>query len=307
MLLDTVSTEIFVRSLARTSNLSVVFFEEEDGQPYTDPVRRTVHVARPRWHWPELQYNQWLGAVCHELGHHRGGNGDLMQYFVDRKVNTKSLYGTVVNILLDWINDAQWIKYPGAHLAVQAVQVHCAERGINFAVEPPKDKRARILTQVFSWIYNRRAETYQRGLMPIATKWEIIVPHSYSAYNSDLADLLLHPSGESVSSLARKIIDEDSDEDETEGDGDEGNRGEGESDGDGGDGQGNPSDEEGSGDSDAEGAWISYRDLLMKNQDDHTHHGKPHKVLVKYDHDPEDSYVPFGDKYKEIDLGSIVR
>jgi len=79
MLLDTVSTEIFVRSLAKASNLSVVFFEEEDGQPYTDTVRRTVHVARPRWQWPELQYNQWLGAVCHELGHHRGGNGDLMQ------------------------------------------------------------------------------------------------------------------------------------------------------------------------------------------------------------------------------------
>lgn len=306
MLLDTVSTEIFVRSLARTSNLSVVFFEDEEGQPYTDPIKRTVHVARPRWHWPELLYNQWLGAVCHELGHHRGHNGGLMQYFVERRINTKSLYGTVVNILLDWINDAQWTKYPGAHLAVQAVQVHCAERGINFATEPPKDKRARILTQVFSWIYNRRAETYQRGLMPIATKWEIIVPHGYSAYNSELAELLLHPSGESVSSLARKIIDEDSDEDETEGDGGEGNPGEGDSDGDGSDGSGDAGDEEGSGDSDAEGAWISYRDLLMKNQDDHTHHGKPHKVLVKYDHDPEDSYVPFGDKYKEIDLGSIV-
>lgn len=295
MLLDTVSTEIFVRSLAHASNLSVEFFADEDGQPFTDPVKKVIYVARPQWHWPELKYNQWLGAVCHELGHHRGINSSLMDYFVDRRVNTKSLYGTVVNILLDWINDAQWVKYPGAHLAVQAVQVYCAERGINFAVEPPKDKRARILTQVFSWIYNRRAETYQRGLMPIATKWEIIVPHGYSVYNSELQDLLLHPSGESVSSLARKLIDEESDDEEEEESSD--------------DGEGDASDEASPDDDGEEGmggeGWVSYRDLLMKDQDDHTHHGKPNRVTVKYDHDPNDSYEPFGNNYREIDLGDI--
>lgn len=304
MLLDTVSTEIFVRSLVKASNLSVVFFPDEDGQPFTDPVKKTIHVAAPRWYWPEHKYNQWLGAVCHELGHHRGGNGNLMQYFVDRKVNTKSLYGTVVNILLDWINDAQWIKYPGAHLAVQAVQVYCAERGITYAAHPAEDERSKVLTKVFSWIYGRRAETYQRGLMPIATKWEAIVPHGYGVFNSDLADLLLHPSGESVESLARKIISAETDEEENDqGDGDgEGGKGDGD-----GESEAGSGDEAGDGESEGDGddGWISYRDLLMNNQDDHTHHGKPNRVSVHYDHDPADSYQPFGNNYQEIDLGIL--
>lgn len=298
MLLDTVSTEIFIRSLARSSNLSVVFFEQEDGQPFTDPVRATVHVARPRWHWAKDQYNRWLGAVCHELGHHRGNNGALMQYFVERKINTKSLYGTVVNILLDWINDAQWARYPGAHLAVQSIQEYCAQRSIEHVInDPPTEERSKLLIRVFSWIYGRRAATYQRGLMSAATRWEEIVPHEYSALNSELLELLSDTVGDRVDALARKIVDSDPETDEEEEE--EGHQ---------------PGDEEEPGEEGEEGeekqgsgGWISYRDVLMQDQDDHTDMGKPSRCTVKYDHDPSDSYVPFGDRYREIDLSEVVR
>lgn len=301
-IMDERATEIFVRTLSKTCGLRMQYGEDEDCQPYTDPINKVIHVARPRWHWCEEQYQCWLGAVCHELGHHREVNGEIMQYFTDKRVNTKSMYGTVVNLLMDWVNDAQWIKYPGAHMAVQAIQLRCATRSIaGVRSHPPTSDRDKMLCALFSWIYNRRAVTYQPGLMAVASEWADTVPHEYDIHNSELKDLLKNPTGPKVEELAKKICppdEQDQEEQEQEGEGDPSEGGEGES----GEQEGEGKDGEDEGEDKGNVGEISYRDLLIS----HDHSEIRRRVNIKYDHDWSDSYIPFN-KYKEIDLSVEVR
>lgn len=304
-IMDTGGTEIFVRTLSKAEGLRVIFSEEEDAQPYTDPINKIIHVAKPRWYWKEEQYNCWLGAVCHELGHHRGKNADIMKYFTDKKINTKSIYGKIVNLLMDWVDDFQWRGYPGAHNAVQAVQVRCASRAIPMLMDrPPTTEEDVLLCKVFSWIYSRRAETYQRELMPAAMEWTRLVPHDLHAYNSDLIELLAIQDGPSIEELAKKIVPESmQDEEQEEQEGDDG-EGEG--------GDGKQSEEEGDSDSkECEGKpaetsenTVSYKDILMSH--DHSNMGKPAKTTIVYDHVWARTYVPFG-TYKEINLEEVCK
>lgn len=305
-IMDTRGAEIFVRSMAGSEGLRVRFEEDEDAQPYTDPIANLIVVAMPRWYWTEHKFQCWLGAICHELGHHRGVNGELMQYFVDKRLNTRSIYGKVINILMDWVNDAQWVGYAGAHNAVEAIQKHCASKGLAMLrTNPPETEEDKLICNVFSWIYNRRALTYQKGLLASAVGWLEIIRHDYDGYNSELSELLVRPSGHAIEVLAKKIVPEsmqDPEDEDTE-DGDEGEGADGEqgepSDG---DGDGGDAEDDEEGDGDPKENRISYKDVLMAH--DHSTMGKPSKTDIVYDHDWSKSYVPFKD-YKEIDLSEV--
>lgn len=317
-IMDTEGAGIYARSLAATAGLTVVFFDE-DGQPYTDPVRKTLHVQKPQWQWDEKRYAIWNGTLLHELGHHRGNNGALMDGMVKRKINTKSLYGAVVNILLDWINDAQWAAFPGANSAVEACQMHYAGQGIARVKESyPKDDKSKLMVTVFSWIYNQRALTYQKGLLATAFEWQDVVPFdSLDVHTAELRALLKSATAESVISLTDKIVPpehhpDEEEEGEEEGGGEEGD-GEGDpEDGDSESGEGDgpdDGDDSESSDKDGEGegkkAWVSYRDLLLADR--HDTRGKPGRaVVITYDHDWADNYEPLGNP-EIIDLSEVVK
>ena len=278
-LLDTYSARKFVETMAGVVGLSVEF-SIEPTQPRTCPVSKRIWVESPKWDWDEITTTKWWGELLHELGHHRGDNGELMQFFVSMRLDTRSFKGTVVNILLDYINDAQWYEeYRGAHRNVEAAQRFYSERGITRAEREAKegkqyDPKTELLFRIFSWIYNRRAATYQRGLAAAAARWLKVRPFDeLTQFNAELGALT---DGASVNTLADKIVALDPPTDEPEEDADDG---------------------EGSG---AE-VWVSYRDLLLA--DNHANKGAPGKIRIRYDHEPEHNYVPFN-TYIEMDLES---
>ena len=297
-IMDTNGARIFVRTLAKASNLTVVFHDEYI-TPHTDPVAGTIHVARPKWSFTEDEHQCWQGEILHELGHHRGENLKAMNYFVAQGLDTKTLYGTVVNILLDWINDYQWTPYDGAREALSATQRRCARLGIaKIKSDPMKGENTRKLAKIFSWIYNQRYATYQRSLRE-AIEWAHEVPYEdLEVHNSELRELLINQTGEAIEALAKKIVPPSKSEDEEEEE-------EQESDGDESDEQGG--DEEKEEEIGERESFISYRDLLLA--DDHSsgkgETGKSAKII--YDHDPCENYVEFGEKIQEIDLSEVVK
>ena len=291
-LLNTASAQGYVRTLAGRQNLRVVF-SKDDIQPYTDPVRKTIHVQEPKWDWPLELAADWRGKIVHELGHHRGANSDLMDFFVARGINTKEFRGTVINILLDYINDAQWQgEYAGAHRDVCATQIVCATHGLAGVKKRgiPPDAKTQKLVEVFSWIYNQRAATYQKPLAGIAAQWEKLIPFGWlNAFNAELNSLT---TGEDIEELTRKICDGDEQGGQDEG-GEKGSDSEGE--------QEDEVDPAG-GDLPSKEVWVSYKDLLLA--DDHSKEkGSPGKVRIDYDHSARHNYAPFG-AYIEIDLST---
>ena len=296
-IMDTNGARIFVRTLAKASNLTVVFHEEAI-TPHTDAVKGTIHVARPKWSFTEEEHLCWQGEILHELGHHRGNNGTAMQYFVAKRLDTKTLYGTVVNILLDWVNDFQWTRYDGAREALTACQRRCARMGIELIRDmPPSTKNSEKLSRIFSWIYNQRYLTYQRGLIE-ALEWEHLVPYEdqYGMYNSELRELLNSQTGEAIEALAIKIVPppkkDDEEQEESENADSEDSDGESE----------NAETEEKESGTERE-VFISYRDLLLS--DDHGTEGGKNKARIVYDHDRSENYEEFND-YQEIDLSEGV-
>jgi len=286
--MDTSGAQTFVRAMARADGLIVIFHPEKI-QPYTDPVRKEIHVTCPQWAWTEEEWLCWQGEILHELGHHRGVNGEIMHEFVERKVNTRSLYGTVINILTDWINDYQWVSFGGgAHNSVETVQRRCAREGLrSVQSDGLPEGNAGVLVRIFSWIYSQRAATYQKGLMMDALGWEKAFPHELDHLNSELRDLLKNPTADKVQALALKLVPPDEQDEQQQ---EQEVQGEGDPDGDGEEGEGN----------EAEGSWVSYRDLLMPHN--HDTEAAKNSINIKYDHDPRDNYVPFGNTFDEIDV-----
>ena len=299
-IMDTNGARIFVRSLAKASNLTVVFHDTYV-TPHTDPVAGTIHVARPKWSFTEDEHQCWQGEILHELGHHRGENLKAMNYFVAQGLDTKTLYGTVVNILLDFINDYQWTPYDGAREALSATQRRCARLGIaKVKSDPMKGEKTRKLAKIFSWIYNQRYATYQRSLRE-AIEWAHEVPYEeLEKFNSELRELLVNQTGEAVEALAKKIVpppkqDEEKEQEQEEQESEQGDEEEQQE-----QEEGEEKEEEGEG----EEQFISYRDLLLA--DDHGS-GKKNKTKIIYDHDPHENYVEFGEKIIEIDLSEVVK
>jgi hypothetical protein len=296
-IMDTNGARIFVRTLAKASNLTVVFHDEYI-TPHTDPVAGTIHVARPKWSFTEDEHQCWQGEILHELGHHRGENLKAMNYFAVQGLDTKTLYGTVVNILLDWINDYQWTPYDGAREALSATQRRCARLGIaKIKSDPMKGEKTRKLAKIFSWIYNQRYDTYQRSLRE-AIEWAHEVPYEeLEIHNSELRELLVNQTGEAVEALAKKIIPpkaddkEEEQEEETDGEGEGGEQKDGEE-------EEEIKDQE---------SFISYRDLLLADDHDSSKGEKGKSAKIIYDHDPRENYVEFGEKIKEIDLSEVVK
>ena len=208
-LLDTYSARKFVETIAGVVGMSVEF-SIEPIQPRTCPVSKKIWVESPKWDWDEITTAKWWGELLHELGHHRGDNGELMQFFAATRLNTRSFKGTVVNILLDYINDGQWFEeYRGAHRNVEAAQRFYCERGVTRVERDTKDgvqhdPKTASLCRIFSWIYSRRAATYQRGLAAAAARW--LKVRSFDELTQFNAELEALTDGASVDTLADKIV-----------------------------------------------------------------------------------------------------
>lgn len=303
--MDTHSAGSFVRTVAGEAGLKPVF-KDHAVQPCTNPITKEILVTKPQWSWTDKQAAVWRGEILHETGHWHKGNKDIMQFFLDRKTDMRSLYGTVANIFSDWVNDQQWIKrnLEGAHRDVQEAQNYHCGRGIESLMKQglPADDKGKLLVSVFAWTYCKRADTFQSGLTANALRWAKYVAYtSLSCHDDELQ--ALHD-GQSIHDLIVKIFEQKEMEEELPenkadgGSGEEGQEGEPK------DGESKGSSKDGKGEGDEkdseEPVWVSYRDLLA---DDHSGDpemgGTPIKII--YDHDQEDSYIPF-DEYNVHDL-----
>ena len=286
--MDASAASKFCRALAGRLNLRVKF-HKTPVQPHTNPVSGEIHVTEPNANWTEGQYAVWSGEILHELGHHRGENKDVMEYFLRKKIDMGSMYGTLVNVFADVVNDRQWAgKLDGASRDVQAAQSFHAQRGAeSVATNPPTDDLSKLLCEVFSWNYNRRANTYQPLLMKPAREWEnvIPVPAALEALNPAFDAL---SDGPSIEALIEKILPPEEIEkaqqpQSQEGEGEEGD-GESEEGKEGkkakGKAKGKLGDEEG----EEVEAWVSYKDLLSDN---HATKDAPSEstLHIAYDHE----------------------
>lgn len=326
--MDLASTTKFVRIMAGKAGLKPVFHPFGSMQaPYTNPITKEIHIETPLWSFTEVEHMLWLGKALHETGHHRGDNYEIMDFSVKKKIDMKSLLGTIMNLLSDWINDQQWEgELDGAHKAVVMIQIECARKGLEHVTSAPipDDDKTRLLLKLFAWIYDRRAATFQPALMAAALDWAKVIDFdSLVQFNDELN--AIHD-GQSCYDLAIKILNSEGLSSEQPEPGEEGQPGEGEEGEDGetetdGDGEGDGEDEgEGDAESDKEGeksdkeskgkkgkeVFVSYRDILLA--DDHgkspKDKGKPVKIV--YDHEWEASYVPKV-QYDEIDLSRVVK
>ncbi len=294
----------FVNTMAQSRGMTVVYHKEAI-QPYTDPQSKQIHVSRPMAHWDDTQFGVWMGEVFHELGHHRGINGKIMDHFAKKGTDMKSMYGTLVNMFADVINDKQWAgTYDGAHRDVQAAQLYHAARGYNITKDnPPTDDKSRLMAELFSWYYSRRGSTFQPVLRGIGQQWEslIPIPGNLTALNDEWAAL---SDAQSIEDLIAKILPPEEiekgnpppqpqpGEGEGEGEGKEGQEGKGKAKGQAkGKGEGDPTDGE---------AWVRYRDLLPDNHgDDKPSNARLKGIKILYDQDP-------GAKYKYSDTHEVI-
>jgi len=315
--MDTHAASSFVRTIAGEAGLKPMFVDEPT-QPCTNPITKQIIVTRPHWGWTEEQASVWAGEIGHEAGHWFAGNKAIMQWFLDRKTNMASLYGTLANLFADWVNDQQWKERNllGMHRDVQAAQnFHCG-RGIEALNKRgiPADEKGKLLVTVFSWIYGQRADTFQPGLTANALAWaKAVDPSPMFIHNSELQTL---HDGQSIHDLIVKIFEQEDMEEEIPpeggGEGDP-NEGEEAKDGDNLGKETGKSEGKGKGDKEGESEeeiWVSYRDLLA---DDHSSHemGEGSPVRIIYDHDESEDYEPYNEHYvldlEKEDIHSAIR
>lgn len=292
--MDTHAARAFVRTVAGEAGLNPTF-SEDTVQPCTNPKTKQIIVTKPQWSWTPEQAAVWRGEILHEAGHWFKGNKDVMQFFLDKNTDMASLYGTLANLFADWVNDRQWIarNLEGAHRDVQAAQNYHCGRGVDGLIERgvPEDDKGKLLVSVFSWIYNRRADTFQSGLTANAMRWAKYVDYtSLVAHNDELEAL---NDGQSIHNLIVKLFEQEEMEDEMPPEQQESEGGS----------ESQPEKGENTEDGEKEApAWVSYRDLLADDHSDMGGEGAPIKIV--YDHDPDDSYVAY-DEFNVTDLGKI--
>lgn len=308
--MDVAGTSKFIRIVAKRAGLRAVFHPlGEITTPYTNPLTKEIHVDTPHWSFTPVEHMLWLGKVLHELGHWRDGNQEIMEYCLAKKIDMRSLLGTVMNILSDWINDQQWQgELDGAHRAVVMIQIECARRGLDH-LQPapmPEDEKTLLMIRIFAWIYARRAATFQPQLLPAAQAWgEVINFDSLLEFNSELN--AIHD-GQSCYDLAVKIIKSDGQscgegeggEEGEDGEGDDGGEGEDDSDGD-----GDSKDKKKGKSKERKESFVSYREILLADDHGKTVGEKGAPVTIEYDHDWQDNYSPHSD-YDEVDLSREV-
>ncbi len=214
--MDTYSASAMARTIAQEAGLRFEFHDDPDNDSaFTNPITKTLHVQRPKWQWTEGQFMSWFGKVLHEIGHWRGEFRGDMLYFTEKGVDcTNTLYGRLINILMDFRQNQQWrFEYEGADEAIEHMCVTSADQGIVHASKDKDkmDERTTLLAHVFSWIYGCYSVFHKR-MIPASMAWDNHFPQSKLARYTD--ELFAMSCPEDIETLAKKILNENEQEQE---------------------------------------------------------------------------------------------
>lgn len=211
----------WVQALADNARLNVEFYpDDEQGCPATNG--KTLFLNKPKFEWGKDEVNAWMYAVYHEIGHNVPRNKDIFKLMKEKKIDTSTFFGGVVNILDDFRQE--YYKHD-EYLEKRRV----SEEGRNHVFKDKSDfikKISREKPTVWEdhpefglkeslWIPdNEHRDTWQAGCYFIADEMRKILPKKYVAHGDKLSTpewkkkYLGMETADDVYKLAKEIIDD---------------------------------------------------------------------------------------------------
>lgn len=100
------------RSLASAQNLTVTFEDSDNAMPRTDG--KTLYLPFPDPLWSDKDWAIWNDACWHEIGHNFPENRDIFKLLEKHKIDTRSLFGGILNLVDDYrVDKSRTAKYYG--------------------------------------------------------------------------------------------------------------------------------------------------------------------------------------------------
>ena len=105
----------YARALAASEGLGVTYFDpspECPEVPFTS--RDSIHLPRPNPTWSDEEWTRWVDSASHEIGHNMPENRDGFDLLDELKIDTRSFYGSALNLIDDSRTDrTRCEKYRG--------------------------------------------------------------------------------------------------------------------------------------------------------------------------------------------------
>ena len=105
----------YARALAASEGLGVTYFDpspECPAVPFTS--RDSIHLPRPNPTWSDEEWTRWVDSASHEIGHNMPENRDGFDLLDELKIDTRSFYGSALNLIDDSRTDrTRCEKYRG--------------------------------------------------------------------------------------------------------------------------------------------------------------------------------------------------
>lgn len=155
-----------VRALCKNSGLTMVF-HNKDGA-WTDGT--TLHVPRPSADYTDDQWTLWKYMVLHEAGHNEEDNKDVFDLVKEKKVNMKSFFGYVLNLLDD--HRQEWAsagEYEGKDLAMDKGRAVFYQHQIDKGLGEVSGEKERIARALYTWDSIMRTDFQPRVTSPAYT------------------------------------------------------------------------------------------------------------------------------------------
>lgn len=148
------------RSLASAQNLSVKFEPNETAMPRTDG--RTLYLPQPNPLWSDKDWAIWNDACWHEIGHNFPENRDIFKLLEKQKIDTRSLFGGILNLIDDYrVDKSRTSKYYGM-LEANGVAIphHVQRMAQGFRENPEKleDRGLKIIATMMAFDADMRAD-----------------------------------------------------------------------------------------------------------------------------------------------------
>lgn len=161
MILDYYSKEKTARVLANKSNLSISYHNNGLCKAYT--TKDTIYVQQPDpLNWEESDFLLWDYCIAHEIGHHQPETRDIFDLLKEKKVNTQSMFGFVVNLLDDHRQERNRIdEYRYRRRIREEGRLEFLKRTMNIGAER-KNTNQELAFSLFAWDTDVRC-----GFMPV--------------------------------------------------------------------------------------------------------------------------------------------
>lgn len=148
------------RSLASAQNLSVKFEPSETAMPRTDG--KTLYLPQPNPLWNDKDWAIWNDACWHEIGHNFPENRDIFKLINKLKIDTRSLFGGILNLVDDYrVDKSRTAKYYGMMEANGVAIPHHVQRmaeGMRSNPDKLDDKGTKIVCTMMTFDCDMRAE-----------------------------------------------------------------------------------------------------------------------------------------------------